>query len=78
VFAALAVVMNLGAYFFSDRLVLAMHRARELSVAEAPRLHAMVDELSARAGIPKPRLVTGRRRPGPRAADTQRRSGTHR
>jgi heat shock protein HtpX len=52
----LAVVMNLGAYFFSDRIVLAMHRAQELSPAEAPELHAIVAELSARAGIPTPRL----------------------
>src|SRR5215813_15144809 len=52
----LALVMNLGAYFFSDRIVLAMHRAQELSPAEAPELHRMVAELSARAGIPTPRL----------------------
>jgi heat shock protein HtpX len=52
----LALVMNLGAYFFSDRLVLAMHRAQELSPAEAPELFQVVAELSARAGIPTPRL----------------------
>ncbi len=56
-FGALAVLMNLGAYFFSDRIVLAMHRARDLPQAEAPELHAMVAELSARAGIPRPRVV---------------------
>lgn len=55
-FAVLALVLNVGAYFFSDRIVLRMHRAREASEAEAPRLHAMVRELSARAGIPVPRL----------------------
>jgi heat shock protein HtpX len=48
--------MNLGAYFFSDRIVLAMHRAKELSPAAAPELHGMVAELAARAGIPTPRL----------------------
>ena len=52
----LAAVMNVGAYFFSDRIVLAMHRAQELSPAESPELHAMVAELAARAGIPTPRL----------------------
>jgi len=52
----LAVVMNVGAYFFSDRIVLAMHRAQELSPAESPELHRMVAELAARAGIPMPRL----------------------
>lgn len=52
----LAVAMNVGAYFFSDKMVLAMHGARELSPSEAPRLHRMVEELSANAGIPKPRV----------------------
>lgn len=55
-FGALALLMNLGAYFFSDRLVLRMHRAAEVSPAQAPELHAMVAELSARAGIPRPRV----------------------
>lgn len=55
-FAALAALMNLGAYFFSDRLVLATSGAREVSVTEAPRLHAMVEELAARAELPKPRV----------------------
>jgi heat shock protein HtpX len=53
---ALAVVLNLGAYFFSDRLVLRLHGAREASPAEAPGLHAVVEEVAARAGIPKPRV----------------------
>jgi heat shock protein HtpX len=56
VFVAIAVVMNLGAYFFSDKLVLAMYRAREVSRAEAPDLHAMVEELAGAAGIPTPRV----------------------
>jgi heat shock protein HtpX len=56
VFAAIAVLMNLGAYFFSDRLVLAMHRAKEVAPGQAPELHAMVSELAARAHIPKPRV----------------------
>ncbi len=55
-FGALAVLMNLGAYFFSHRIVLRMHRASEVGPTEAPELHAMLAELSARAGIPKPRL----------------------
>ncbi|HKU42423.1 MAG TPA: zinc metalloprotease HtpX [Polyangiales bacterium] len=56
VFGALALGMNLFAYFFSDRLVLRMHHAQEVSPQQAPDLHAMVDELSANAGIPKPRV----------------------
>lgn len=55
-FGALALAMNLGAYFFSDRIVLRLHHAREVAPHEAPDLHAMVDELSAKAGIPRPRL----------------------
>lgn len=56
IFAGLSLIMNLGAYFFSDRIVLAMNRAQELAPHEAPRLHRMVEELSQRAGIPRPRL----------------------
>ncbi len=55
-FTALALLMNLGAYFFSDKIVLRMHGAQEVSVEEAPALHRMVDELARRAQIPKPRV----------------------
>jgi heat shock protein HtpX len=55
-FGALALAMNLGAYFLSDRIVLRAHRAREVTPQEAPELHALVAELSARADIPKPRV----------------------
>ncbi|AGP32910.1 protease [Sorangium cellulosum So0157-2] len=55
-FGVLALAMNLGAYFMSDRIVLAVHRAAEVSPEEAPGLHRMVEELSRRAEIPKPRV----------------------
>jgi heat shock protein HtpX len=55
-FIAMALVMNIGAYYFSDKLVLRMHGARAISSSEAPELHAMVAELSSRAGIPTPRI----------------------
>jgi heat shock protein HtpX len=55
-FVALAVAMNVGGYFFSDKIVLRMHGARELSPSEAPELHEMLTELAARAKLPKPRL----------------------
>ncbi|HXC51660.1 MAG TPA: zinc metalloprotease HtpX [Candidatus Limnocylindrales bacterium] len=55
-FVVMAAVMNLGAYFFSDRVVLRVSGAREVSVAEAPDLHAIVDELARAAGIPKPKV----------------------
>src|SRR5450755_3507527 len=51
-----AAVMNLGSYFFSDKIVLASQHAQEVTPAQAPELHAIVEELSAKAGIPKPRV----------------------
>ena len=53
---ALALGMNLFAWFFSDRLVLRMSGAREVSREEAVELHRMVEELSSKAGLPKPRV----------------------
>lgn len=53
---ALALLLNVGSYYFSDRLVLWMNRAVPIDPAEAPRLHAMVRELADRAGLPMPRL----------------------
>jgi heat shock protein HtpX len=55
-FAALALLMNLGAYFFSDRIVLAMHHAKEVGPSDAPALHRIVDDIAHRARIPKPRV----------------------
>lgn len=52
----LAVVMNMGAFWFSDKLVLTMTKAQPVSPAEAPELHWMVERLADRAGIPKPAL----------------------
>ncbi len=55
-FLFLAVLMNIGSYFYSDKIVLKMQRARPLSENEAPELHAMVRELAHNAQIPMPRL----------------------
>jgi heat shock protein HtpX len=55
-FGALAVLLNLGAYFFSDKLVLKMNRARPVSEQEAPKLHRIVAELADKAGLPKPKV----------------------
>lgn len=52
----LALAMNMGAWWFSDSLALRMSGAREVSPAEAPELHNMVEVLAARAAIPKPRV----------------------
>ncbi|HVL37867.1 MAG TPA: zinc metalloprotease HtpX [Fimbriimonadaceae bacterium] len=53
---ALALIMNFGSYWYSDKLVLSMTRARPVSPAEAPELHQMVDRLAAKADIPKPKV----------------------
>ena len=53
---ALAVVMNFGAWWFSDKLALRMSGAREVSEADAPDLHAMVANLAQLARLPKPRV----------------------
>lgn len=54
---ALAVAMNVGAWWWSDRALLRMSGAREVSPAEAPGLHAMTRDLAERAGVPMPRLA---------------------
>jgi heat shock protein HtpX len=51
-----AVVMNVGSYWFSDRLVLSMYRAREAGPGEAPVLYHTVQYLARRAGLPMPRV----------------------
>ncbi|BBD09786.1 zinc metalloprotease HtpX [Desulfovibrio ferrophilus] len=53
----LAMVMNVGSYWYSDKVVLSMYKARLLGPGDAPGLHAMVQELSANAGIPMPRIA---------------------
>ena len=52
----LAIVLNFFAYWFSDRIVLAMYRAKEVDEATAPRLHATVRRLVERAGLPMPKV----------------------
>jgi heat shock protein HtpX len=53
---AIGAGMNLLAYWFSDRMVLSMYRAREVDAASAPQYYAMVESLARRAGIPMPRV----------------------
>jgi len=49
-------VMNFGAYWWSDRLILRMFNAQEVTEQEAPALHRLVRELALRGGIPMPRV----------------------
>lgn len=48
--------MNFFSYWYSDKMVLKMYRAREVDRSTAPELYNMVEELSAQAGIPMPRV----------------------
>jgi heat shock protein HtpX len=49
-----AAVVNVGSFWFSDKIVLGMYRARPLSDAEAPALLRIVRELSQLSGVPMP------------------------
>ncbi|MGA2515933.1 MAG: zinc metalloprotease HtpX [Thermodesulfobacteriota bacterium] len=53
IFAAL---MNFFAYWFSDKIVLRMYGAREVSQSEAPELYGVVAELTSKASLPMPRV----------------------
>jgi heat shock protein HtpX len=55
-FLFLAAVLNMGSYFFSDKIALTMSRAKPISESEAPRLYQIVRELCTRAGLPMPRI----------------------
>ncbi len=55
-FLGIALLINLGSYFFSDKMALAMSRAKPVSQSEAPKLYLAVEELTTRAGLPMPRL----------------------
>ena len=51
-----ALLMNFSSYWYSDKIVLKMYRAREVTEAEAPELVGMVRSLSQRAQLPMPRV----------------------
>jgi heat shock protein HtpX len=51
-----ALVMNFGSYWFSDKIVLRMYKAQEVSETSAPGLYGMVRNLSMKAKLPMPRL----------------------
>jgi heat shock protein HtpX len=56
-FFVIAALMNFGMYWFSDRMVLKMYRARVIQQADAPELYDMVDRLRQRAGLPMPTVA---------------------
>lgn len=51
-----AMVMNFGAYWFSDKLILRMYQAREVTERQAPEVHALVRDLAMRAKMPMPKV----------------------
>ncbi len=53
VFAGL---MNFASYWWSDRIVLWMYGAKEVTEAQAPAFHALIRRLAQRAGLPMPRV----------------------
>jgi heat shock protein HtpX len=55
-FVFCGLLTGVAAYWYADRAVLGMTRARELLPGEAPALHSLAERLSLRAGVVKPRL----------------------
>lgn len=53
----IAAVMNFGSYWFSDRMVLRMYKARVIERADAPELYGMVERLARRAELPVPTVA---------------------
>ena len=51
-----SLLLNFGSYWFSDKVVLKMYRAREISREENPRLYDIVVNLSMKAELPMPRV----------------------
>jgi heat shock protein HtpX len=55
-FVAFSILMNVAAYWLSDKFAIRASRAKPVTEAEAPDLHRLVDELSQLYGVPKPRV----------------------
>ncbi len=52
----LAAIMNLGSYFFSDKIALATSGAQPISREDGPRIYQIVERLAAKANIPVPKI----------------------
>jgi heat shock protein HtpX len=52
----LSILMNVGSYWYSDTIVLRMYNAQPVSASQAPVLYEAVEALSAKAGIPVPKV----------------------
>ncbi len=51
-----ALMMNFGSYWFSDRVVLKMYKAKEVTRETAPKFYALVEQLSTNANLPMPKV----------------------
>jgi heat shock protein HtpX len=51
-----AIIMNVGSYFFSDKIALAMYRAQPVTREQLPRVYQIVERLSQKMGIPLPKI----------------------
>ncbi len=51
-----ALAMNFGSYWFSDKIVLSMYKARQVTREEAPELFSVVERLAQNAAIPIPKV----------------------
>jgi heat shock protein HtpX len=51
-----ALAMNFGAYWFSDKVVLSMYRAKQVTRETAPQFYSVVERLSQNAGLPMPKV----------------------
>ena len=51
-----AIGMNFFSYWFSDKIVLRMYQAQEVTPQQAPELHRMVQDLAMKASLPMPRV----------------------
>lgn len=51
-----SLIMNFGSYWFSDKIVLAMYKAKEINEENAPKFYGIVKKLSENAGLPMPKV----------------------
>ncbi|WP_407356821.1 zinc metalloprotease HtpX [Methanolobus sp. WCC5] len=51
-----AIIMNFGTYWYSDKIVLKMYHAKEVTAAEAPQLYGIVQKLAMKANLPMPKV----------------------
>ena len=56
IFFIIALVMNFISYWFSDKIVLAMYRAKPISKSDEPKLHDIVEKIADEMNIPKPKM----------------------